>query len=81
MPLRLSARFPYLPQALTDMCWALASFGFTPPDTWLLKLEQELIGRRQQGDGGMQQLSPNQAAVILWALQCFAWVPRRTLQL
>lgn len=30
---------------MTDVCWALASFGFTPTDAWIIKLEQELTRR------------------------------------
>ena len=32
-------------QALADLCWALAGLGYTPDDTWLLRLEGELEAR------------------------------------
>ena len=113
------------PQALTDLCWALASFGFTPTDAWFQRLELEIAGRCAEGgqppegvseavpaspanvsnsagtlqverlgaQGGLLQgyaadpnsvsgagsrmLTPQQLAVVLWALQSFKWVPRR----
>ena len=30
---------------MTDLCWALASFGFTPTDAWVQQLELEIAGR------------------------------------
>jgi len=46
-------------QALTDVCWALARFGFTPSDTWLDLLEEELLDRSttQGSIGGIHDVS------------------------
>jgi len=83
-PVKLSA------QDLTDVCWALASFGFTPPNAWILKLEQELTRRCSASSlnppathvaaaaGSGCSLSPCQLAVVLWSLEGFGWVPRTT---